>query len=132
MSFGINSEYGKNPKIGQGFGIGNINQTQKTEAAQVVDNKAIGEYGDKLLNQVQPQFVTAAKLPEADAVQLQEMFKMAGVSARYMPTQVVYDRVGKNTTAIAQQIDDVGTRGNAEAFLSSDTFKALDDIFNLS
>ena len=132
MTFGINGDYGKNPKIGQGFGINNVNHTQQTESKPAVDNKAIGEYGDKLLNQVQPQFVTTARLPEADAVQLQEMFTMAGVPTRFMPTQIVYDRVGESTTAIAQQIDDVGTKGNAETFFNSDTFKALDDIFNLS
>ena len=132
MAFGINGDYEKKPKIGQGFGINNVNHTQQTESKPAVDNKAIGEYGDKLLNQVQPQFVTTARLPEADAVQLQKMYEMAGVPARYMPTQAVYNRVGENTVTIANQIDEIGTQSNAEAFFNSKTFAVLDDIFNLS
>ena len=127
----INGDYGKNPKIGQGFGINNVNHTQQTESKPAVDNKPKGEYGNKLLDQVQPQFVTIARLLEADAVQLREMYKAAGVPERFMPTQAVYNRVSENTNSIAKQIDDIGTKANVEHLYTTETFQKLNNLFGI-
>ena len=130
----IDGDYGKNSKIEQRFGINNnnnINQAQKTGSTPVIDNKAKGEYNYKLLDQVQPQFVTTARLLEADAVQLREMYKAAGVPERFMPTQAVYNRVSESTTAVAKQIDEVGTKANVEHLYTTETFQKLNNLFGI-
>ena len=129
--FGINGDYGKKSQIGLGFGTDKVNQTQKTESTSVIDNKAKGEYRDKLLNQVQPQFVRNTKIDKADAEQLQEMFAMVNVPTKYIPTKASYDRIAENTVAVAKQFDEIGTKANVEHLYTTETFQKLNNLFGI-
>lgn len=133
MSFGINGKDNVNNFFIQKGIVPNKVGGDKTVNGEgtPIDNKAIGEYGDKLLNQVQPSFIQAAKIPEADAVDLQEMFAMAGVPMKNMPTKAQYERIASNTAVVAQQIEDIGAKSNAEVLFDSPEFSKLNELFDI-
>ena len=128
---------GKGNGINGGFFV-RRNETPKeppkieTVDVKATDNKPIGEYGEKLLDQVQPRFITAARIPEADAVELTEMYAMAGIKAPKMPTVAQYASISNHVTDFTRGIDDLDTTNNAQALFNSDEFRILDDIFGIS
>lgn len=97
----------------------------------VADNKVIGEFGNKLLEQVQPRFVQAAQIPAEDAADLKEMFAMAGIKNPKMPTVKQYASVAEHVGNVTQSIDDLATTNNVEILFQSDAFKALENLFGI-
>lgn len=94
------------------------------------DNKAIGEYGDKLLtNQYQPSFVQA--IPKADAAQLSELYSLAGIKKMKQPTLQQYESIQKGVNDFAVKYDTYVTTNNAERLYDSPGFKVLNDIFGI-
>lgn len=98
----------------------------------VIDNKVKGEFGDKLLEQVQPRFIQAAQIPAEDAVELSEMYAMAGIKNPKMPTAKQYASVAEHTNEVSEFIDKLTITNNAERLFESDAFKALDNLFGIS
>ena len=130
-----------------GFDINKVplNGTQKTEiqktaakkaenveAKPVTDNKVIGEYGDKLLEQIHPTFVRAAKISEADEAQLKEMYELAGIKNPKMPTVAQYMSIGEHVSVFSKNMDDLKTANNVRDLYSSPKFGVLNNIFDVT
>ncbi len=128
---------GKGNNINGGFFV-RRNETPKetprieTVDVKATDNRPIGEYGDKLLEQVRPRFVTAARIPETDAAELTEMFAMAGITAPKMPTVAQYTSISNHVADFSRDFDDLETTNNAVALFESQDFATLDNIFGIS
>lgn len=107
--------------------------TQRAEKTEVpvTDNKVIGEYGDKLLEQVQPTFVQAAKISKTDAAELNEMFAMAGIKKPIMPTVVQYDRIANCDKASEEKIDNLTASNSIHDLFESEGFGKFNKLFNI-
>lgn len=99
---------------------------------KIADNKAIGEFGDKLLNQVMPGFVRTSKIPETDRKDLTEMFAMAGVKNPKMPTAVQYASISNSVGTVETGLDKLNTTNHANDLFNSPQFGVLNDIFNIA
>ena len=99
---------------------------------KIADNKAIGEFGDKLLNQVMPGFVRTSKIPETDRKDLTEMFAMAGVKNPKMPTAAQYASISNSVETVETGLDKLNTTNHARDLFNSPEFGALNDIFNIA
>ena len=133
MAFEINGNGNVNKNL---FVTGNT-KTQNTSGTEKVevnipDNKHIGEFGDKLLEQVQPGFVQASRIPETDRAELSEMFAMAGIKNPKMPTAVQYASIANNLEGAVAALDELSTTTHAEQLYSSREFNVLNDIFGIS
>ena len=133
MAFEINGNGNVNKNL---FVTGNT-KTQNTSGTEKVevnipDNKHIGEFGDKLLEQVQPGFVQASRIPETDRAELSEMFAMAGIKNPKMPTAVQYASIVNNVGGVVAALDELSTTTHAEQLYSSREFNVLNDIFGIS
>lgn len=73
----------------------------------------------------------AKKVDDNTAKDLNEMFEMAGVSTKFMPTQEVYSRIGASTVGVAKDFEEIQTEGNAEQFFASSEFQQLKDSFGI-
>ncbi len=98
----------------------------------ITDNKAIGEFGNKLLDQVQPRFIEAAKIPETDRAELAEMYALAGIKNPKMPTVAQYASIASQVGAATTALDELTTTTNAENLFNSPDFGLLDNIFGIS
>ena len=98
----------------------------------ITDNKVVGEYGAKLLEQVQPRFVTTARIPETDAAELTEMFAMAGIKAPKMPTVAQYASISNHVADFTTGLDNLNTTNNVEDLYGSAEFATLDQLFGIS
>lgn len=99
---------------------------------KIADNKAIGEFGDKLLNQVMPGFVQTSKIPETDRKDLTEMFAMAGVKNPKMPTAAQYASISNSVGTVVPGLDKLNTTNHANDLFNSPQFGVLNDIFNIA
>ena len=97
----------------------------------ITDNKAKGEYGEKLLEQVQPRFVQAAKIPETDRAELTEMLAMAGIKNPKMPTVAQYASIAAQVGVATTALDEFTTTTNAETLFNSPDFGVLNNIFGI-
>lgn len=127
---------GNGNSIGSNFFIrkdSNAGETQRTENVNVpmTDNKVVGEYGDKLLDQVQPRFIEAARISEADALDLRKMFEMAGVKNPKMPTVAQYASVSRHLATVTQAMDELITTNNVRDLYDSPEFNKLNDLFDI-
>jgi len=127
---------GNGNSIGSNFFIrkdSNAGETQRTENVNVpmTDNKVVGEYGDKLLDQVQPRFIEAARISEADALDLRKMFEMAGVKNLKMPTVAQYASVSRHLATVTQAMDELITTNNVRDLYDSPEFNKLNDLFDI-
>ena len=125
-----------NGNVNNDFGINNP-YVQSAKQGKVTigfnpDNKYIGEFGDKLLEQVQPAFVKRAQLPEEAKVELNEMFQMAGIKNPKMPTIAQYESVAGHVKAFGEAMDDFTTTNHAERLFNSDDFSKLNELFGLA
>lgn len=107
------------------------NGKEKVEV-NITDNKAVGEFGNKLLDQVQPRFIQAAKIPETDRAELNEMFTMAGIKNPKMPTVAQYASIAKQVVTATKELDDVTTTTHTEDLFNSAEFGTLNDLFGIS
>ena len=98
----------------------------------ITDNKVVGEYGEKLLEQVQPRFVTAARIPETDAAELTEMYAMAGIKAPKMPTVAQYASISNHVADFTTGLDNLNTTNNVKELYGSAEFAILDQLFGIS
>lgn len=105
---------------------------QEKVDVKIADNKHIGEFGEKLLEQVQPKFVQAAKIPETDRAELATMFAMAGIKNPKMPTIAQYRSVAAQVGTATTALDELTTTTNAENLFNSPDFGLLDNIFGIS
>lgn len=71
------------------------------------------------------------KVDENTAADLTEMFQMAGISQKYMPSQEVYARISSATLNTGKDIEEVETEGNAEQLFASKKFQDLNDAFGI-
>ncbi len=108
----------------------NTSGTEKVEV-NITDNKHIGEFGDKLLEQVQPGFVQASRIPEADRAELSEMFAMVGIKNPKMPTVAQYTSIANHVGGAVTALDGLTTTTNAEQLFKSPEFSVLNDIFGV-
>lgn len=117
------------------FGTPAPKETKKaSETKEVSQPVPVGqpqtkEIGDKLLDQVMPTFVKTAQISKADAVELTEMFAMAGIKNPKMPTAAQYASVAGHVSTVSKGIDELTTTNNAERLFNSDGFKTLDEFF---
>lgn len=109
-------------------------QTAGKEKVEVniTDNKAIGEFGNKLLDQVQPRFVQAAKIPETDKTELTEMFEMAGIKNAKMPTVAQYANIINHVVIATTGLDNLWTITHTEDLFKSPEFGTLNNLFGIS
>ena len=107
-------------------------EVKKTNEIVTPDSRAIGEYGDQLLEQVQATFVQAARIPEFDRLQLTEMFAMAGITKPKMPTVAQYASIANQVGNFTQDFDKLTTTNNAERLFGSKEFEALNNMFGIS
>lgn len=130
FGFNINNDYSKGaiqPSTPQVTTPRVANQTDNV----AFDNKVIGEFGDKLLEQVQPRFVQAAQIPAEDAADLKEMFAMAGMKNPVMPTVKQYASVAGHVDKATESIDKLAITNNAERLFDSEGFKAFNKLFDI-
>lgn len=106
--------------------------TSRTEKVNITDNKHIGEFGDKLLEQVQPGFVQASRIPETDRAELLELSAMAGFKNLKMPTADQYARIAYNVEGTVKALDELSTTTHTEQLYSSREFTELNNIFGIS
>ncbi len=130
IEFGKGNNVQGNPYI-QGS-TPNIKGKTEINNVPVTDNKAIGEFGDKLLDQVQPRFVEAARIDAVDAKELTEMFAMAGIKNPKMPTVAQYASVSGHVAEATKGIDDLLTTNNTQALFDSPEFNTLNKLFGIS
>ena len=109
----------------------NTSGTEKVEV-NITDNKHIGEFGDKLLEQVQPGFVQASRIPETDRAELLELSAMAGLKNLKMPTADQYARIAYDVEGTVKALDELSTTTHTEQLYSSREFTALNNIFGIS
>ena len=132
MGFGINgNDFDKNLFVGKNFTASSTSKVNNTEPP-INDNKVKGEYGDKLLEQVQPQFVTTSRISKTDAVELNEIFELAGIKNPKMPTVAQYQSVSNHVATITQAMDELTTTINADNLYNSTDFKVLNEIFGIT
>ena len=132
MGFGINgNDFDKNLFVGKNFTASSTSKVNNTEPP-INDNKVKGEYGYKLLEQVQPQFVTTSRIPETDAVELNKMFELAGIKNSKMPTVAQYQSVSNHVATITQAMDELTTTTNVDNLYNSPDFKVLNEIFGIT
>ena len=98
---------------------------------KIADNKAIGEFGDKLLNQVMPGFVRTSKIPETDRKDLTEMFAMAGVKNPKMPTAAQYASISNSVGTVETGLDKLNTANHTADLFNSPEFGTLNNIFGI-
>ncbi len=133
MAFEINGNGNVNKNL---FVTGNT-KTQNTSGTEkvevnITDNKHIGEFGDKLLEQVQPGFVQASRIPETDRAELSELYAMAGIKNPKMPTAAQYASIANNVGGAVAALDELSTTTHTEQLFSSPEFNVLNDIFGIS
>ncbi len=133
MAFEINGNgnVNKNLFVTSGTKAQNTSGAEKVEV-NITDNKHIGEYGDKLLEQVQPGFVQASRIPETDRAELSEMFAMAGIKNPKMPTVAQYASIANNVGGAVAALDELTTTQHTEQLFGSSEFNVLKDIFGIS
>ncbi len=107
------------------------NGKEKVEV-NITDNKAVGEFGNKLLDQVQPRFIQAAKIPETDRAELNEMFEMAGIKNAKMPTVAQYASIANQVGTATTALDELMTTTHTEDLFNSAEFGTLNDLFGIS
>ena len=107
------------------------NGKEKVEV-NITDNKAVGEFGNKLLDQVQPRFIQAAKIPETDRAELNEMFAMAGIKNAKMPTVPQYKSIANQVDTATTALDELRTTTHTEDLFNSVEFGTLNDLFGIS
>ena len=120
MAFEINGNGNVNKNL---FVTGNTKTqnssgTEKVEV-NITDNKHIGEFGDKLLEQVQPGFVP-------------ELYAMAGIKNPKMPTAAQYASITNNVGSAVAALDELSTTTHTEQLFSSREFNVLNNIFGIS
>ena len=133
MAFEINGNGNVNKNL---FVTGNT-KTQNTSGTEkvevnITDNKHIGEFGDKLFEQVQPGFVQASRIPETDRAGLLELSAMAGLKNLKMPTADQYARIAYDVEGTVKALDELSTTTHTEQLYSSREFTALNNIFGIS
>lgn len=109
----------------------NSSGTKKVEG-NIPDNKHIGEFGDKLLEQLQPGFVQASRIPETDRAELLELSAMAGLKNLKMPTADQYARIAYDVEGTVKALDELSTTTHTEQLYSSREFTELNNIFGIS
>ena len=107
------------------------NGKEKVEV-NITDNKAVGEFGNKLLDQVQPRFIQAAKIPETDRAELNEMFAMAGIKNAKMPTVPQYKSIANQVDTATTALEELRTTTHTEDLFNSPEFGTLNDLFGIS
>lgn len=73
----------------------------------------------------------AGKVDEQTQNDLAQMFAMAGISQKFMPTADVYSRIASSTVNAGRIFDDVKTENNVRNLFASDAFKRLNDEFGI-
>lgn len=131
MGIEFNGNVNKDLFIGHGVQSKETNRIDKTDV-KFIDNKHIGEFGDKLLEQVQPRFIQTAKIPETDAKELNEMFAMAGIKNPKMPTVAQYASISGHVGTAVKSLDEVTTTNNAEDLFKTRAFNALNGLFGIA
>lgn len=72
-----------------------------------------------------------SKIAKEDAVQLAQMYEMAGIKAP-LPTKQVYSRVAASVNQFSSTLDEVETEGHAQDLFNSQSFAKLNNIFGIS
>lgn len=113
-------------------------RASKGEKQQVEEVKANAqqaatkELGEKLLEQpyAKVNFVSSQGIvPKEDAVDLEQLFAMAGLGKNRMPSKTVYERIGASVTQVSKVMTDIETEDNIAALFNSPEFSTLDNIF---
>ena len=131
MGIEFNGNVNNNLFISGGTKPQQVNGKENVEV-NITDNKAVGEFGNKLLDQVQPRFIQAAKIPEPDRAELNEMFTMAGIKNPKMPTVAQYASITNHVVTATKELDEVMTTTHTEDLFNSAEFGTLNDLFGIS
>ena len=131
MGIEFNGKVNNNLFINGGIKPQQTNGKEKVEV-NITDNKAVGEFGNKLLDQVQPRFIQAAKIPETDRAELNEMFEMAGIKNAKMPPVAQYARIANQVGTVTTALDELMTTTHTEDLFNSAEFGRLNDLFGIS
>ena len=126
-----NGNVNNNVFINGGLKTQNNTGTEKIDI-NIADNKAFGEFGNKLLDQVQPTFIQTAKLPEEDRSEISEMFTIAGINKAKMPTAAQYASISNQVNNFVTNFDELTTTNNAENLFNSKEFKTLNSFFGIA
>ncbi|MBQ2612251.1 hypothetical protein IJF81_07675 [bacterium] len=111
-------------------------KTKKAEKKEV-EQKAIApkKFDTNSLEALSLQNIAGMKLSkrvdEETAKDLADMFALAGLSSKYMPTKDVYARIGGEVNAVAKQFNEIETETNIRKLFASNEFKQLNEAFNI-
>ncbi len=128
----FNGNVNNNLFIQSGWQKPSSRKVDEKSLVNFADNKAIGEIGDKLLEQVQPNFVQASKLPEQDEKDLKEMYALAGIKNVKLPTRSQYARIEGSVQNASDNISQLLTGNNAEELYNSQQFNVLNELFGIA
>ncbi len=106
---------------------------QQTEEVQAQDVKPqTKELGEKLLEQpyAKVNFVSSqGVVAKEDADDLQELFAMAGVSKKRMPSKASYENIAASVAQVSKVMTDIETEDHITTLFNSPEFEVLDNIF---
>ena len=131
MGFSINGNYGNGNVNNHAVNTIKFKKDVPTEN-NVSFNKPVGEFGDKLLEQVQPTFVKTSKLSKPDEADLKEMFAMGGIKELKMPTLEQYSRISGDMNDFTLKFDELETTTHAEDLYESPEFRILNEFFGIA
>ncbi|MCI1274081.1 MAG: hypothetical protein LKG27_06590 [Clostridiaceae bacterium] len=111
-------------------------RTEKAESvaapqAPSVDFKAqndVKEGGMEALGLQNLGLQLSQKVDVGTTQELNDLYKMAGISSKYIPTQAVYSRIADGTNVFAANFEAIQTENNAQQLFNSDKFQQLNDI----
>ncbi len=131
MGIEFNGNVNNNIFVNSGIKPQTVSDKSKVEV-NITDNRHLGEFGDKLLEQVQPRFVETAKISEKDSVQLQDMFELAGIKNPKMPTAAQYTSITNQVNDAIKSLDKLTTTTHTEDLFNSTEFSTLKDILGIA
>jgi len=73
----------------------------------------------------------AKRVDDETAKDLADMFAMAGLSAKYMPTNDVYERIASAAVNTGKYFENAETEQNIRKLFASNEFKRLDEAFGI-
>ena len=108
-------------------------EKQQVEEVQAQDVKPqTKELGEKLLEQpyAKVNFVSSqGVVAKEDADDLQELFAMAGVSKKRMPSKASYENIAASVAQVSKVMTDIETEDHITTLFNSPEFEVLDNIF---
>ena len=110
----------------------NAQQAGTKELGEKLLKPQTKELGEKLLEQpyAKVNFVSSqGVVAKEDADDLQELFAMAGVSKKRMPSKASYENIAASVAQVSKVMTDIETEDHITTLFNSPEFEVLDNIF---